>query len=171
MQVSEQDTQIKLIVNLFTVTRDIANVLQIHCSSMTSRVLPYVANVSPNGLMELAERLSQKHSCNSLPHKKPPDHRPSSATAQQGLDQHKDSLPVGREGDAMAESAHGACTDQISTVLRSTDPALVDNLRLRARLHLEVLRIWDWCFFMLGTDHEQQATDALSNAAHFHAPD
>ena len=110
--------------------------------------MPYVANIRPNGLMELAQCSRQGQVLDS-------EHLTHSGAAEQGNDQHNDQVSVAKGADAhgVAESEHGACAhdDQIGRVLSSSDPTLVTRLRLRARLHLEALKVMDWCFFMLDT--------------------
>ncbi len=55
-----------------------------------------------------------------------------------------------------------AYDDHISRVSCSSDPVLVGRLKLRARLHLEMLRVMNRCFFMLGaTDYEQHQRHSI----------
>ncbi len=98
--------------------------------------------VRPNGLMELAKCL-----------------RDGKVSKSRNLSYNSS---VGQGANAGAEPECGAYDDQISRVLRSSDPVLVARLRLRARLHLELLRVMNWCFFMLGTtDYERHQRHSI----------
>ena len=116
-----------------------------HCSSMIYRMLPSGDpdhNVRPNGLMELAKCL-----------------REGKVSESRNL---RFNSSVEQCATAEAEPEYEAYDDQISRVLRSSDPVLVARLRLRARLHLEMLRIMNWCFFMLGTtDYERHKRHSI----------
>lgn len=124
-------------------------------------MLTYVGDIRPNGLMELAKCLRQEQ---VVDNDWDNDCLTYGGNAKQGNDQHDEQVPVGKGADAcvattVTGSEHGACAhdDQIGRVLRSSDPTLVARLRLRARLHLEVLRVMEWCFFMLGSRSEEHA--------------
>ena len=103
------------------------------------RWLPFLAKDSPNGLVELAECIRQK-----LSHVTSADGHPPKEVREGGGQLVQD----GREGDAGAQSERGEHANQIAGILQGVDV----RLRLKARLHLEVLRIMHWCFFVLGRD-------------------
>ncbi len=144
-----------------------AAALQKHCTSTTGTFWTnYEPRFDANGLVELADCLRRERTCVTSAHEEAPKEGvtaeafTASGTAGHGAIEHKDAVYVGRQADAMAESEDGALDDHISRVLHGSDPTLVMRLRLKARLHLEVLRVMSWCFFMLGTEHEQQRTNA-----------
>lgn len=138
---SQKETSIRsgLHLHLYRFLHTAAEMLRMHSSSMVYKMLPSGdpdRSVRPNGLMELAKCLREGKVSESR------DLRFNSSVEQ--------------GANAGAEPECEAYDDQISRVLRSSDPVLVARLRLRARLHLELLRVMNWCFFMLGTtDYER----------------
>ena len=140
--------------------------LKRHCTLGMANLLIYEPRTVPNGLVELAACLRREGACVSSAHGEAPEesvrsNRPTyGGTAGHRAAEHKDAGPVGRQADAKLESEHGALGDHISRELYGSDPTVVARLRLKARLHLEVLRVMSWCFFMLGTEHEQRTTNA-----------
>ena len=119
-----------------------AEALETHLSTWAKRWLPFLAKDSPNGLVELAESIEQKLSCVASAHGSPPEE------AEEGDGQLQEQGHAGREGDAAAQSEQGENADLIAEILQGVDV----RLKLKARLHLEVLRIMHWCFFVLGRD-------------------
>ena len=117
-----------------------AKALETHLSTWVMRWLPFLAGDSPNGLVELAESIRRKLSYVTPAHGKPP------GEVQEGEGQHYDQVHAGREGDAAAQPERGNHADEIARILQDVDV----RLRLKARLHLEVLRIMQWCFFCSG---------------------
>ncbi len=136
-----------------------------------ANLLIYEPRFVPNGLVELAACLRREGSCvTSAPGEASEErvrssHPAYSGTAGHGAAEHKDTIPVGRQADAMLESEPGAFGDHVSRQLHGSDPTMVARLRLKARLHLEVLRVMTWCFFMLGTEHEQRSTNVKRKPA------
>ena len=153
-----------LLQDLLRLAREAANALQKHCSSRTGTLLPYVADNSPNGLLKLAERLRQQQSCaTSAGEESEEGHLgnedlPRTGPPGQGSDQPRDPNPDVMENNAGAASQREQSTHQIDRILCSSDPMKGAKLRLRARLHLEVLRVLDWCFCMLGRENVQQVS-------------
>ena len=149
-----------------SLARSAVAALQKHCTVRMTNMWDYEPRFVPNGLVELAACLTCEQTCVALGHGEAPEegvrsgHPPSSGTAGHRAVEHKDAVPVGRQADAVAESKDGARNDHLSRVLNGSDPTLVLRLRLKARLHLEVLRVMSWCFFMLGTEYEQQTASA-----------
>jgi len=146
-----------------------AAALQMHSVTRGSRLMPYVGNIRPNGLVELAKYMQQEQASVTSTHSAPLDGglhaKVSPEIAEQSSDCESqgssvDFLIIRTADSAPAESEQAQSDDQIARVLHNLDPVLVARLRLRARLHLEVLRVMDWCFFMLGTDCEQQSLHA-----------
>ena len=119
-----------------------AEALESHLSTWMMRWLPFLAKGNPNGLVELAESIRQKLSHVTSAHGCPPEE------VGEGDGQLQEQGHVGREGDAaaLAQSEREEYADHIAGILQGVDV----RLRLKARLHLEVLRIMHWCFFVLG---------------------
>ena len=111
---------------------------------------------TPNSLSELAECIRKKQSCTSSARGQPPEGvREGEGLAASETEAHADRQPedqiqAGGEGNAVTQSKQGDSAEQIAGVLQSIDV----RLRLKARLHLEVLRVMHWGFFVMVEDLE-----------------
>ena len=96
--------------------------LQAHCYSPGSEVMPSMGRLEPNGMAELVDRMQHAVSWETLP-------------------------PV-----VLTDSAAGKGAREVKVALKDAALNMVGRERLKARLHLEVLRIVHWCLFMFGAD-------------------
>ena len=87
-------------------------------------MMPSMGRVEPNGMAELVDRMQHAVFWEALP-------------------------PA-----ALTDSAPGKCAGEVKAALNGAafNVHMAGRQRLKARLHLEVLRFVHWCLFMFGAD-------------------
>ena len=96
--------------------------LRAHCYSPGSEVMPSMGRLEPNGMAELVDRMQHAVFSEVLP-------------------------PT-----VLIDSAAWKGVGKVKVALNSAALNMIGRERLKARLHLEVLRIVHWCLFMSGAD-------------------
>lgn len=131
--------------------------LKSHCASSGGIFLPSVSADGPKGLAVLAQHLQRLQLC-------------SASSVQEALrcecpedEEHASENPENSQCTGIVAGAlPEAAAERSPDSPRSHDPrggdsawAALTTSRLRARLHLEVLRVVQWCLYVLGIDvHE-----------------
>ena len=124
--------------------RDVVAALQSHCIQLGSSLMPSASMSGPNGLAELAAH---------VPHVQALGNSNSMASSDCSPDNHglMNRSVTGVDSTPDRQWASETSPDSLDGADTGNDPdhTLTAKRRLKARLHLEVLRVLLWCFNVL----------------------
>ena len=129
--------------------RDVVAALQSHCIRLGSALMPSASTSGPNGLAELAAHVPHVQASGDSNTLASSDCSPDNHGLMNGLFTGVDSTSDSQwASETSPDSLDGADTGM------NPDHTLTAKRRLKARLHLEVLRVLLWCFNVVGFNLE-----------------